>query len=166
MSGDQPVSPIPARFNRSGKANPLDSLVVAATTYGMMASPEQTEAMLRRVYGPGRMPGTESRRRSQMSETPECAMPECQDKPRSCGWCFRHCGAVHRHGSCLLDGCSKKHYAYGLCRPHYGRHRRTGETGEQLAAWAPETPRLIPSAAEIEAEMRTALTRLREVSDE
>lgn len=133
MRGNE--QPTASDFNRSTHANPLDRIVQAATTYSRMATPEESDAMLRRVYGDDRMPGSEARRRSQT-------------------------GRAWR--ACTVTGCGRKHYALGLCRSHYSRQRRTGEPFELLVSFEPRGARTIPSDAEVKAEMRAALRKATE----
>lgn len=165
MSGAQPISPIPARdFTAAPIVARPDPLALAATEYGMLATAEETDRMLRRVYGPDRIPGTESRRHSQMGETKTCGMTGCDLPARSCGWCYDHCNAIHRHErpACAVEGCERTHYALGLCQAHYGRQRRTNDQSAALAAWSPRAAPTIPTAVEIKAEMFDALSAARE----
>jgi hypothetical protein len=129
-------------------------LVAMATSYAMIATPEETEAMLRRAYGPDRIPGTEVRRRSQrlgMAWATPCAMQGCDKPALSCGWCREHCWVNHRH--CSVEGCDKLVKARGLCGAHYERLRRHGNL-------PPKSP--LPTKAAVRAECREALDRATE----
>jgi hypothetical protein len=156
-----PTGSTPSHLNRPGQTNRPEPLVAFLTTYSRMTvTAEETDAMLRRAYGTDRIPGTESRRRSQMGkDTRTCGMPECTETARSCGWCYQHCNAIHRHGLCELPGCDMPYYGLGLCRPHYARHRRTGEEGADLAAWRTRSAP-VQSHGEVRAEMGRALALL------
>lgn len=158
MSGDQPISPIPARdFTRMDQASSYRAVVGLSTSYsGMLVSAEETGRMLRRVYGPDRIPGTESRRRSQMGEAKTCGMTGCTQPARSCGWCFDHCNVIHRHGSCSVEGCERPHVGHGLCGAHLERRRRWGDP---LGTPPPKPPKPVPPTAEMKAEMTQALAR-------
>ena len=136
MNGDRAINPIPAcDFNRTAELSCSDALVVAATEYGMLATPEQIDRMMLAAYGPDRIPGTESRRRSQ------------EGRPQE--------GRPTR--TCSIPGCGKKHMSRGWCGMHYMRWYSHGDP-----LWT-RPPKPIPTPGEIQAEMREALARLVEV---
>lgn len=162
MRGDQPICPIPARdFNRTPEGSGLDPLLVAATTYGRLATQEQIDRVMLAAYGPDRLPGTESRHRLQMGEAKTCGMTGCDQPARSCGWCYTHCEATHRHRSCSVEGCDRPRHTRGWCGAHYMKWYRYGDP----LAYAPKPERVAPTPEETVVEMREALDRLREHID-
>lgn len=67
-----------------------DDLVTLLTTYSRMtATPEETDAMLLRVYGPDRIPATASRARSQ--EGRDCETCGRRLPSQRVRWCSRRC---------------------------------------------------------------------------
>lgn len=66
--------------------SPIDYL----TTFGSWASAEEVEAQLVAVYGRDRLPGTETRRRSQMGER-WCEVCEGALTPKQTRFCSRAC---------------------------------------------------------------------------
>lgn len=52
----------------------------------------------------------------------------------------------HRGGNkkpCSISECETSHYAYGYCRKHYARFKRTGSTDKRLAVTGPNTKDLM-----------------------
>lgn len=78
--------PSPSDFNRN--ANALTELIRAATSYSrMMATPEETDAMLDRAYGKGRHPGYEGRRWDRARLVCErCGAERPSKNSRFCSW--------------------------------------------------------------------------------
>lgn len=88
----------PSDFTRQEQPATSDPIVVFVTTYSgfMTVSPEETDAMLARVYGPGRQPGYEGRRwdrgGSPREPKPHGACERCGE-PMTWGarFCSRNC---------------------------------------------------------------------------
>lgn len=93
MSEHQPSS---MRFNREDEPATSDPLVSFLTSYARF-SVEEHEKVLRSIYGDDRMPGTESRRRSQMGlrKTKRDRTPQPHGACQECGepltWGLRFC---------------------------------------------------------------------------
>jgi 5-methylcytosine-specific restriction endonuclease McrA len=68
------------------------------------------------------------------AQQPDCAVEGCTKPGVARGWCGAHYSRWYKHGDplvvkhrhdgrvdkgCMIDGCEAKHYAIGLCKPHY-----------------------------------------------
>lgn len=105
---DRAKDPAPAGdFNRKHNDATSADLVAFLTTYSRMTvTPEEHEKVLLRIYGPDRLPGTDSRRRSQMGLPPRGKSPR-EPKPHGaceqCGepltWGLRFCSRDCWHES-------------------------------------------------------------------
>lgn len=90
MSGDRAPHPTPDSDFDAEPILPDCNAVVAfaATSFGMMATPEEHEKVMLRIYGPDRLPGTETRRMSQ--EGLRCSAKGCERVPYRAGLCRDH----------------------------------------------------------------------------
>lgn len=80
-------------FYRDRKPATSDPLVEFLTTYSrMIVSAEEIERQLLAAYGPDRLPGTESRRRSNMGLSPrEPVLRTCAQCGEALAWTPRFC---------------------------------------------------------------------------
>ncbi len=88
---DRATDPAPAGdFYRTPNDATSDPLVEFLTNYSGF-SVEEHEQVLLRIYGPDRLPGTESRRRSNMGETASKHERACAQCGEPLPWRFRFC---------------------------------------------------------------------------
>lgn len=91
---DRAKDPAPAGdFYRNANDATSDPLVEFLTSYSGF-SVEEHEKVLLRIYGPDRLPGTESRRRSNMGESTSKADRACVQCGEPLTWRFRFCSQV------------------------------------------------------------------------